>query len=301
MQRAPQDSKWSFRTAVRSYLKTAALPLEKFGDREAKRQLAWRLNEKWRRRPVCSTIPPRVWQKYLLKRCQQPRRSLPSVNLSGEPAARGRGPGSLFLYCGSGEDNPSGGDGRYAAYCCRAVCGEGRPDGLACGPLEGPQCGDCLGTQWARPSDDQDPEVAWAEDVLRLMPVYDDRVLPEELFRVLEGTRLWTPLDFEAGPPAHRLARRDEGKEATGEWLVPFRRAPLPRNVRNGAGAPVALGANGFTVYCGRQFAKPKHIQPRLGRNSRGVEKTFLWGGHCGPLEGPQCAECRRLEDRLLA
>jgi len=67
--RAAQDTKWSFRTAIRGYLRSAALRVSKYRSVYGKRQLANLMEEKWRKRPVCSTVPPRVWQKYFLKAC----------------------------------------------------------------------------------------------------------------------------------------------------------------------------------------------------------------------------------------
>lgn len=67
--RVPQDTKWSFKTAVRSYLRSATLWNIKYRSAKSKRRLAESIGEKWRKRPVCSTVPPRVWQKYLLKLC----------------------------------------------------------------------------------------------------------------------------------------------------------------------------------------------------------------------------------------
>lgn len=65
--RMPQDTKWSLRTAVRSYLRKAELNPSKYKSDRRKVKLARELSATWRKRPICSTIPPRVWQKYLLK------------------------------------------------------------------------------------------------------------------------------------------------------------------------------------------------------------------------------------------
>lgn len=270
VQRAPQDCKWSFKTAVRSYLKDASIDPRRYQTRDSKRKLAAKLSSTWRQRPVCSTVPPRVWQKYLLKARQRPAPAPPGANRGGAGMARGRAAGAHLLYCGR-----------------------------ACGPLEGPQCADCLSAQWASASDDPDPEVAWVEDLLRLMPVRDDRVLPRELAGILLDTRLWRPLDLRRGPPGHR--RGDGGGAAGRPWARPLARAALPPETRNAEGAPVRLGGNGFTVYCGRRVSRPQSLQARFGHDTGEAGALFQWDGRCGPEIGPQCAACRRLEDRLLA
>ncbi|CAE8655829.1 unnamed protein product [Polarella glacialis] len=71
--------------------------------------------------------------------------------------------------------------------------------------------------------------------------------------------------------------------------------------LRNAEGAPVCLGGNRFTVYCGRQVAKPQQLAARFGQQTGEKGELFIWDGRCGPGEGPQCAACRRLEDRLLS
>jgi len=65
--RAPQDHKWSKRTAVRSYLRHAQIRPEKYWRQKDKVKLGRKLSEKWAVRPICSTVPPRIWQKYFLK------------------------------------------------------------------------------------------------------------------------------------------------------------------------------------------------------------------------------------------
>jgi len=317
VQRAPQDLRWSFKTAVRSYLKNAAIYPQMCVGRDRKRQLAVKINEKWRQRPVCSTVPPRVWQKYLLKLCQRQRSAMPRENAAGAPMERGSGPGEHLLYCGRSLADAARAEATLSM--CGRSCGLSRqgsrrnlsrqssregllPSGV-CGPDEGPQCEDCLRCQWAWPSDDPDSEVAWVDDILRLMPVKDDRVLPRELAEVLLDTRLWQHLDFLRGPPPHR--RGDlapvEATVYNREWLHAFKRTPLPPGMRNFEGAPVQLGRNSFTVYCGRQVAKPQQLTARLGQQIGEPNDVYQWDGRCGPVEGPQCAACRRLEDRLLA
>lgn len=302
VQRAPQDSKWSFKTAVRSYLKKADLKAEKYMTNERKLRLAAKLNDRWRERPVCSTIPPRVWQKYFLKRCQQERQPLPSLSCVGYPIHRGRGSGSHLLYCGKPlsdvEDQELAVRNTRVDSCCISPVAQPQ----LCGPWEGPQCIECLKTQAGLPSDAPDPEVAWAEDVLRMMPVKDDRVLPDELCKVLRATRLWHTLDFSLGPPSWRQGIGPFQNEAFYRRILePYRRNPLPEGIRNAEGAPVQFGQNQFTVYCGRQVAKPQQLVARLGQQTGQKGEVFTWDGRCGPSEGPQCLACRRLEDRLLS
>ncbi|CAK0807997.1 unnamed protein product, partial [Prorocentrum cordatum] len=45
----------------------AELNPSKYKSDRRKVKLARELSATWRKRPICSTIPPRVWQKYLLK------------------------------------------------------------------------------------------------------------------------------------------------------------------------------------------------------------------------------------------
>jgi len=78
------------------------------------------------------------------------------------------------------------------------------PDDTMCGPDSGSQCNECLHTHWALASDEPDPHLAFVEDVLRIMPVKDDRVLPDELCKALMDTRLWAQLDLRKRPPVHR-------------------------------------------------------------------------------------------------
>lgn len=296
VQRAPQDQAWSLRTAVRAYLVKAFLHHEKYATLSRKRQLAWKMGEKWRDRPICSSVPVRVWQKYLLKRSQKPRADLPNFNSEGSPLVRGRGASSHLLYCGLARADDIH-DARRRARTSETSS----TSALVCGPFEGLQCSSCLSAQWAQAADSSDPEVAWVEDVLRLMPFKDDRVLPKELFKLLATTRLWQPLDFRYGPPEHR---RGDKAPAAAEFFyrpTPIKRAPLLADLRNAEGAPVHLGANSFTVYCGRQVGKPQKMLKRVGgAAAKDAEGDFFqWSGKCGPVDGPQCQACRRLEDRL--
>merc|ERR1719469_1211385 len=56
-------------------------------------------------------------------------------------------------------------------------------------------------------SSHRDPDIAWVEDVLRSMPLKDDRVMPRELIQILseQTDGIWSRLDFQQGPPPHRL------------------------------------------------------------------------------------------------
>eukprot|EP00927_Polykrikos_kofoidii_P061974 TRINITY_DN56794_c0_g1_i1.p1 TRINITY_DN56794_c0_g1~~TRINITY_DN56794_c0_g1_i1.p1 ORF type:complete len:482 (+),score=52.46 TRINITY_DN56794_c0_g1_i1:64-1509(+) len=224
--RAPQDTKWSFTTAVRSYLRNAELWPRKYGTNDRKRKLAQSMDAKWRKRPVCSTVPPRVWQKYLLKECYQ-------VKASGKPR--------------------------------------------------------------------QDPEVDWAERVLRFMPIKDDRVLPEELVRVLLKTTLWTRADLARGPPQHRLydTAPPIADFFNAQRVPPSYRPSLPPNLMNPDGVPVVVGSNKFNIYCGRNFDKPQQVEGRLLYRDAPVGKKVPWDGCCGPRIGPQCSACRWLQVRL--
>eukprot|EP00405_Crypthecodinium_cohnii_P012645 CAMPEP_0206425658 /NCGR_PEP_ID=MMETSP0324_2-20121206/3920_1 /ASSEMBLY_ACC=CAM_ASM_000836 /TAXON_ID=2866 /ORGANISM="Crypthecodinium cohnii, Strain Seligo" /LENGTH=678 /DNA_ID=CAMNT_0053890477 /DNA_START=108 /DNA_END=2143 /DNA_ORIENTATION=- len=78
--RAPHDQKWSMRTAVRSYLRNAALRPEKYAKASAKVRLGAKLSDHWAVRPICSTVPARIWQKYFLKKAYKDR---PLMNESG--------------------------------------------------------------------------------------------------------------------------------------------------------------------------------------------------------------------------
>jgi hypothetical protein len=217
--RMPQDTKWSLRTAVRSYLRKAELRQSKYTSDRRKEKLSRELSALWRKRPICSTIPPRVWQKYLLK----------------------------------------------VAYVSGAA----------------------------------NPEIAWAESVLRTMPVKDDRVLPTDLVRALMGTGLWSRLDFEKGPPEHRVSdAKQPGSTYYNKKWAPTMRAELAPGQQTADGHPVHLGQNRFNVYCGVQFAKPQKLEARLGHNVKAGQQID-WDGKCGPEKGPQCDACRWLEDRL--
>lgn len=182
LHRRPDDTKWSVRTAVRGYLRHAELKPSSFKTRKHRLALANQLRERWSKRPVCSTIPPRVWQKYLLK----------------------------------------------------VVCKEG-------------------------PS--PDTEVRWVDEVLRIMPVKDDRVLPQDLSRILLRTGLWQRLDLEKGPPIHRCndLLQDKGS-LLGDRCGPMVREPLSHGLKNSKGLLVQFGENGFNVYCGRRSARPQKI-----------------------------------------
>lgn len=316
---APQDQAWSLKTAVRAYLRSGALLPENYPTKSSKRDLAWKMGMKWRERPVCSSVPPRVWQKYLLKRCQKVRADLPSSNSDGSVMSRGGASGSHLLYCGKALVADQIGGDMQKTNAMQEASSEASHGGrtswkknanqedVRCGPLDGRQCARCLEAQWALPSDDPDPEVAWAEDVLRLVPVKDDRVMPQDLCQQLVQTGLWQSLNFQRGPPLHR--RGDEAPAEADYYnatdLSPFQRAALPVDLRNAEGALVQLGEHSFTVYCGRQVAKPQKIANRVVARADADVKTegefFMWDGKCGPSSGPQCTACQRLEDRLVA
>jgi len=210
LRQMPVDTKWSFRTAVRGYLRHAELKPSNYTSEKQKRSLSRDIFAKWQKRPICSTVPPRIWQKYLLKQ----------------------------------------------AYAQAST----------------------------------DPDVRWVTDVLNMMPVKDDRVLPSELVKILLGTGRWHRADLTVGPPMHRL---DDGSPP--EVSAPVARQALDADLRNSEGAPVFLGDNGFDIYCGRQFAKPQKIW--AAKRSGGVQVD--WDGRCGPGKGPQCPQCRWLEDTL--
>jgi len=209
LRRMPVDTAWSFRTAVRGYLMHAELKPGNYGTKKRKQSLARDIFRKWQKRPICSTVLPRIWQKYLLK----------------------------------------------LAYA------QATPD----------------------------PDIRWVTDVLQLMPVKDDRVLPAELVKILLGTGRWHRANLTAGPPKHRL---DDGSPQAFERMA---RRPLHANLRNSKGMPVFLGDSGFNVYCSRQFAKRQRIWP--AQRSGGAQ--IDWDGRCGPGTGPQCPQCRWLEDTL--
>lgn len=240
--RAPRDQKWSMRTAVRSYLRNAALKPERFKSQKDKVRLGRKLSETWARRPICSTVPPRVWQKYLLKEAYKKRHDKDRV------AGHGTGKGH-------------GATGSFSA------------------------------------------EAAFAEQVLRIVPVKDDRVLPADLVAILTDTGAWETLSLEQGPPQRRLQDHEPGEP----WCqVPppcGRRTMLPADVVNRDGSPAHLGADQFTVYCGLQVSRPKKDFSMRVLASDGERSSMAvkdWDGRCGPLDGPQCAACRWLEDRLV-
>merc|ERR1712217_59419 len=139
----------------------------------------------------------RIWQKYLKERCLGKRGPLPEENEIGEPIARGEGAGAHLLYCGRAGAVT---DGRERSPVCRICAG----DESTCGPDSGRQCRDCLNCQWCLPSDDPDSRIAFIEDVLRTVPVKDDRVLPDELFKNIMKTRLWQRLHMRKRVPEYR-------------------------------------------------------------------------------------------------
>merc|ERR1712048_411315 len=245
---------------------------------------------------------------YLLKRCQQPRRSLPKKNGVGASLKRGTGAGAHNLYCGRAMDttctrrcHTASNPRLHCAGWARSAYNEKNENteplmvpaqAAVCGP-QGPQCSDCMDCQWALPSDDPDPEVAGVDDILRLKPVKDDRVLPEELSRVLLQTRLWQSLDFDHGPPSHRCndSEPPQGAEVwTKHTQHTFQRKALPPDTRNAEGAAVQLGTNHLTVYCGRQISQPKQLTARIGLKTGEQGNVFQWNGKCGPYDGPHCA-----------
>lgn len=197
--RSDVGNRWSKQTAVRAYLRKAKLNPDKYKTRESRLKLARLIQNSWSKRPVCSTVPPRVWQRYFQSRCQMPRAALPEENAAGVPVDFGEKGGAHLLYCGregvvelDDED-----DGRDIA------CFSG-PQLDRCGPTRGKQCNDCLQCQWNLPSDEADPQIAFVEDCLRMMPVKDDRVLPKELCATLERTHLWQRLNMRKRVAAHR-------------------------------------------------------------------------------------------------
>ncbi|CAK9106529.1 unnamed protein product [Durusdinium trenchii] len=201
------EMRWSKATAVRAFFRHALLKPSRYKKKHDRQRLAAHLQEGWLVRPVCSTVPPRVWQKYLQKRSMLPRAPLPVVNTDGLKVSRGRKSGSLLLYCGQGmaSDDMMEDDDDYR-WCYVCGCG-GNTHQKLCGPHKGKQCISCLRAQWTHPSDDPDPQVAFAEDVLRIIPLKDDRVLPEELVTNLLSTGLWSQLNIRAGVPPHRRVR----------------------------------------------------------------------------------------------
>merc|ERR1712008_125085 len=190
--------------------------------------------EGWRARPVCSTVPPRTWQIYLLKKAYRHLVEPPGVQ----------------------KQPPSGTAGQAL-------------------------------------------EAAWVEDVLRLMPVRDDRVLPEELCSLLTGTTFWKSLDLSRGPPKHRLHDDGATPEAISpeqlleqlHWRSCSRQEQALAGIQNRDGATVRIGSDRFTIYCG---ARPSSSSS-LFRNpwsSKALET-------CGPSDGKQCMACHWLETRL--
>mmetsp|Transcript_121984 Transcript_121984/g.352384 ORF Transcript_121984/g.352384 Transcript_121984/m.352384 type:complete len:706 (-) Transcript_121984:71-2188(-) len=266
--RAPHDQKWSMRTAVRSYLRHAAIRPEKYQQAKDKMKLGSKLSERWAYRPICSTVPARVWQKYYLKRAYKDR-----ATESNSP--------------------------RHSVTSCSTLC-------LTSVPTAG----------------DFSAEAAFADEVLRCMPVRDDRVLPEDLVNILMGTGQWDQLELEKGPPQRRCDDRSAlsaspaphpsgrgtssalGSVAIGKTPSLAPRSKLPAGALNREGVPVHLGIDQFTVYCGTQVSRPKKATARMfavdGEPPKPAQK-FAWDGRCGPQQGPQCSACRWLEDRLVA
>lgn len=241
--RAPRDQKWSMRTAVRSYLRHAELKPVRFKREKDKLKLGRKMSEYWAKRPICSTVPPRIWQKYLLKSAYKGR--------------RGHHHGS---FAGLGTGSGHGATGNFSA------------------------------------------EATFAELVLQYVPLKDDRVLPADLQKILLGTGAWDALNLASGPPARRLEDQKPGSPSC-QIPPPCRqRRPLPASAVNRDGTPVHLGADHFTVYCGQQVSRPKQATTRLlDRDGDLTAVTEIsWDGRCGPLQGPQCAACRWLEDRLV-
>lgn len=192
---ADQNTKWSKGTAVRSYLRKAELAPRRYATPARKQKLAGDLRASWLARPICSTVPARVWQHYLHRRSRLHRDDLPNTNEVGDCMVRGVGRGSHLLYCGQPGGVPA------ERWC--GTCADASADGT-CGPERGPQCAACLEAQGGKASDDPVLDIAFVEDVLRIMPVKDDRVLPEELSRALVATRLWKRVDLRKRPPRHR-------------------------------------------------------------------------------------------------
>lgn len=280
LKNAQQDLKWSMQTAVRSYLRKATLRAGKYSGARGKQKLATQMGERWRARPICSSVPVRLWQIYLLKRSYGQRFELPPKNLAGAPFKRGRGSSDHLMYCGR--------QLQLGAKEEVFICGKGG---------QGFQCLDCLRGQWALPSDAYDEDVAWAEDVLRLMPVKDDRVLPGELLKILLGTGLWEQLSLARGPPLHRL---NDAPGPNKTVPVPKKRERLPQGARNEDDADVFLGRDGYTVYCGRDVGRAKSVGARVGQRVLwNPEQEFEWDGTCGPDNGPQCQACSRFQYRL--
>lgn len=200
---AAPEMRWSKSTAVRAFFRHARLKPSRYPRRADRKRLAASLQEGWLVRPVCSTVPPRVWQKYLQKRSVLPRAPLPQLNSDMLKISRGRRSGSHQLYCGHCLVGDGSDEAEEARWCYVCGCG-GTGSQKLCGPKKGKQCLSCLRTQWSHASDDPDNEVAFIEDVLRIIPVKDDRVLPEELVNNLLNTGLWSQLNIRAGVPLHR-------------------------------------------------------------------------------------------------
>lgn len=195
-----QNNKWSKRTAFRAYLRKAKLRPTSYRSRKSRKALAKVIEASWKQRPVCSSVPPRVWQMYLRQCSQKPRLPLPSENKAGSDVSRGEGAGAHLLQCGREGVVQTQADKSRASWVCAGPCSHVKTG--QCANVN--QCEDCLATQWCLTSDDPDPDVAFVEDVLRLMPVKDDRVLPEELVRRLLKTKLWQELNMRKMLPKHR-------------------------------------------------------------------------------------------------
>lgn len=219
--RSPIDQEWSFKTAVNSYLRQGKLKSSKYATPQGKKRLAAKMEDRWLKAPICSSVPPRFWQKYLLKDAY--KRQVP------------------------------------------------------------------------------DPECTWADTVLNFIPVKDDRILPGELVDTLLATRIWDRMDFNRGPP---LCRRTDAMPPQALAFASDRRPPARRQVNgqmlNQAGNRVRVGVDAFTIYCGKQVGKAKGVGVRMGRLEARDGEEFVWDGVCGPSNGPQCIDCRRMEDRML-
>eukprot|EP00929_Paragymnodinium_shiwhaense_P060513 TRINITY_DN30215_c0_g1_i2.p1 TRINITY_DN30215_c0_g1~~TRINITY_DN30215_c0_g1_i2.p1 ORF type:complete len:588 (+),score=97.87 TRINITY_DN30215_c0_g1_i2:63-1766(+) len=201
----PQDTKWSFRTAVRSYLRHAKVHSWTHATKRSRKRLAKDICKAWKVRPVCSTVPPRVWQKYLLK-------------MSYKRSFEGQG--------------VSGGLPPEVTECFEPV------GGSSCAPLCGPTGIICESSDSKHAGYEENPEIAWATDVLRMMPVRDDRVLPSELVKILMGTGYWTLLDVDE-LPQHRA--NDNLRAHLDKRL----RAKLPPGMKNKDDVDCWIGYNG--------------------------------------------------------
>merc|ERR1711963_306902 len=117
-----------------------------------------------------------------------------------------------------------------------------------------------------------------------VMPVKDDRVLPDELVKALIATGQWQRANFTVGPPSHRCvdAPTKETDHFNGSMFQRTVRQGLRLDLPNEKGAPAFLGDNAFNIYCGSLFGKPQLLQPP-------GSPPIAWDGRCGPRRGPQC------------